>query len=791
MMAFHVRRSLEDLVGFRDGPGFILGTRSFGLAAIVVSVLAVGCGMATDKPAAEAPKDVKDLARRSLSQIDGELKLPGLQQPVEVIRDQWGVPHIYAQDADDLFFAQGYVMAQDRLWQMEWWRRTFDGHLAEVLGPAAVERDRLARLLKFRGPYDEAEWTSYHRDARQIFTAYANGINAYIDQNAGNLPVEFRLTGIKPDKWTAETVVLRESVFGDGAAELRLAMNVARLGAKEANRLAAPDPWDDLKVPEGLDVALITDDVIQATRAAGQLPRPEIVDEYRKLLTPPPMTLFHPFGEIGEPGSNNWVVGGAMSPTGKPIVSNDPHRSVTNPSLRYIVHLNAPGWNVIGSGDPPFVGVSMGHNEKVAWGLTIVGTDFQDVFVEELNPANPNEIMYNGKPEALQVIKEEIKVKGEAPRVVELKFSRHGPIFHVDEKNHKAYALRSIFMEPGTASYLGELKLDQAQNCREFIELAMYWKAPSENLICGDVDGHIGWQASALTPNRKGGWLGRLPVPGTGKYEWDGFRQDLPKEYDPSRGFIATANHNIHSKDYWPPVMFKTTNNVEFDRITRIRQVIEPGQVFSIEDSKRLQRDTQSLRGARDIPAFQRWTAKDPNVERARDLVAKWDAMLSKESVAAAIYITWRGVVNQPALDPKTPKEQRQAAIEAGLQEATQKLTAALGSDWSQWRYGRIHQQAYPHPVLKEFDLPTVERRGGNGAVGADGATYREIMDVSNWDNSLTINTPGQSGQPESPFYGNLLPLWANDEYFQMAFSRAVVDGKAAHRLKLVPAAKF
>jgi penicillin amidase len=765
-----------------------LETRSIRIYIAAVSLVAAGCGdMSTPGAGSAAPRDFQALARESLSRIDGELKVPGLTQPVEVVRDQWGVPHIYARNTHDLFFAQGYVMAQDRLWQMEWWRRTYDGRLAEVLGPAAFERDRLARLLKYRGPYDDSEWTSYHPDGKGIFTAYANGVNAYIEQNADNLPVEFKLTGIRPERWTAETVVIREAVFGDAANELRLAMSVAKLGVKEANRLAAPDPWDDLTVPEGLDVRLISDDVLDATRANGQLPRPEIVEPYRQLLPPARTTSLLPFSEIADPGSNNWVVGAAMSPTGKPIVANDPHRQVTNPSLRYVVHLNAPGWNVIGSGAPPFVGVSMGHNDHVAWGLTIVGTDFQDVFVEELNPSNPNEILISGKPEPLTVVREEIKIKGEQPRTVELKFSRHGPVFYTDDKNHKAYALRSIFMEPGTASYLAGLKLDQARNCREFVELAMSWKAPSENLICGDVDGNTAWQASALTPNRKGGWLGRLPVPGTGRYEWDGFRQELPKEFNPARGFIATANHNIHPKGYWPPVMFKTTNNLAYDRITRILQVIKPGQMFSIDDSRKLQHDVYSLRAAADIPAFQGWTAKGAEVDRARDLIAKWDAMLAKDSAAAAIYITWRSVAEPIALDTKAAPERRRPAIETGLQKAIEKLAADLGPDWNAWQYGRVHTQAFPHPVLSDYDLPTVERRGGNGAVGADGASYREIIDVSNWDNSLTINTPGQSAQPGSPFYDNLLPLWANDEYFQMAFSRQAVDQKAAHRLTLTP----
>jgi penicillin amidase len=302
------------------------------------------------------------------------------------------------------------------------------------------------------------------------------------------------------------------------------------------------------------------------------------------------------------------------------------------------------------------------------------------------------------------------------------------------------------------------------------------------------VEGHIGFQASALTPNRKG-WLGRLPVPGTGRYEWDGFRSELPREYDPPRGFVATANHNINTKGYWPPVVFKTTNTLPYDRITRLLQVLGPAKTFAIDDSKKLQRDVYSLRGAVDQKAFRGWTAKDAAVERARDLVDKWDALLAKDSVPAAIYITWRRFIDPPgggAADPAIAAPAR-GEVEAALQKTVEKLTADLGADWAQWRYGRVHTQAFPHPLLSAFDLPTIERRGGNGAVGADGASYREIVDVSNWDNSQTINTPGQSGQPESPNYGNLLPLWAEDQYFPMAFSRALIDQKTAHTLTLQP----
>lgn len=764
----------------------IAGSARFGLSFLILAA-AVGTACTTSSATAPSPKDAKTLARESLATIDGELKLSGLRQPVEIVRDQWGVPHIYAQNTPDLFFAQGYVMAEDRLWELELWRRQYEGRLAEILGPKAFERDRLARLLMYRGPYDDSEWTNYHQDGKQIIQSFADGINAFIKQNANNLPVEFKLTGIKPSTWTPETVVLRESAFGDAVSELRLAQDVARLGVKEANRLAAPDPWDDLVVPDGFDPKVVTPEVIAATRAAaGALPRPEIVEPYRHLV--PAQTSASPMPEstIRDLGSNNWVIGAKMSPTGKPIVANDPHRAVENPSLRYIVHLNAPGWNAIGAAQPPFLGVSIGHNDKLAWGLTITGTDFQDVFVEELNPANANEVMYNGRPEALKIVKEEFVVKGEAPRTVEMKFSRHGPIFYVDEKAHKAFALRSVFSEPGSASYLAALRLDQVENCKDFLTEAHHWLANSENLICGDVDGNISMQGSAYTPNRKG-WLGRLPVPGTGKYEWSGPRTDLPEEYNPSRGFIATANHNINPKGYWPPAMFKTTKTVPYDRITRILQVIKPGQPFSMDDAKKLQHDVYSLRAAEDRKAFTGWTAKDAKVENARDMVAKWDGMLTKDSVPAAIWVTWRRIVERDLPQFRTAPPATRADVEAHLGAAVDKLTADFGADSNQWRYGRVHTQGFPHRLLKDYDLPTVERRGGNGTVAADGASYRQIVDVSNWDNSVVVNVPGQSGQPESPYYGNLLPYWANDDYFPMTYSRKAVDGKAAHRLRLVP----
>ena len=784
------------MVVHHSQPSRRLRLQRLGLVAGLVLIGSTGY-RAADQAASPAASDLKALARQSLSRMDGEISIPGLREPVEVIRDKWGVPHIYAKSVDDLFFAQGYTMGQDRLWQLEMWRRQREGRLAEILGPRAFDRDRQARLLMYRGAFDNNEWTSYHPEGKRIFTAYVNGLNAYITQNANNLPVEFKLTGIKPDPWTLETVLLRSPSFGDASSEMQLARLVARVGAHEANRIRMPDPWDDLKVPEGLDVSLITDEAVAAMGGRGgggggrgAVPKPEIVAPYKAWFTDAAAgDLIEDV--IQEPGSNNWAVAGSKTATGKPIVSNDPHREVTNPSLRYIVHLNAPGWNVIGAQEAPFVGVALGHNERVAWGLTITGTDQSDVFVEEVNPANRNDVKYNNTWEPLKIVNESIKIKGEAPRAVEYKFSRHGPIFYEDTKNHRAYALRSTTNEPGTGSYLGGLRLAQAKDCRSFLEEALYWKAPTENLVCGDVDGNLTMQGSALTPNRKG-WVGRLPVPGTGAFEWNGFRTDLPRVINPEKGYIATANNNVNTPGIYPPVMFKTTATVPFDRITRVEQMLNgllPTKKFTIEDSQRMQHDYYSLRAAFDQDVFKGWTGKTPDVEKARVMVAGWDARLLKESAPAAIYTAWRGAVDPKGLEFTRGLEDRKSFAEAGLAKAIATLTKDQGADWAQWRYGRMHDRDFPHPFVKEFDLPTVERSGGNGAVGADGASYREIMDVSNWDRSMVTNVPGQSGQPESPYYSNLLPLWDKGEYFPMVYSRPRVDQETAHKLTLRPAA--
>jgi penicillin G amidase len=762
---------------------------------------------AAQAPPADATR-LHDLARRSLAQIDGQLDVRGLREPVEVIRDRWGIPHIYARNTDDLFFAQGYVQAQDRLWQMELWRRFNAGRLAEILGPDAFEHDRLMRLVAFQGPWDDEEFNSYHPEGRRIFTAFVNGVNASIDARRDNLPVEFTLTGITPEPWTLADTVLRVPArsLNSARAELRLAMEVASLGADAVDRRPGTDPAIDLHLPRGLDLSTIPQralDALDGSLPTVPFPRPPLLPEYQALAG---ATASLDLGTPEDsPGSNNWAVRGRHTATGHVLLVNDPHRQVTNPSLRYLVHLNAPGWDVIGSTEPAIPGVAIGHNGRIAWGLTIVGTDHDDVFVEEINPENPNEARWEGTWYPLTVVSDTIAIRGEAPRSVERKYSRHGPIFFEDRANHRAYALRSTLQERGTAEYLGALRLNQASlagNCRAFLEQQRYYLAPSENMVCGDADGNIAWHASALTPRRAGGWHGRLPVPGTGEYRWDGFRDDLPYEYNPERGWLGTANHNVMPPGYFPPLFFKQAPYARWDRLEQIFASLDGVRA---EDFERVLHDTYWPYIDAERPLVEGWTSSDPTVEWARQQLLDWNGRYDAASIAAAIHNAWRRRLDATVMQPDGwaarggvgSSALRAALADAGagqrlrareaLDGAVRELRETLGGMPADWRWGRLHTSRFPHPLVSAFDLRAVERSGGGGTVAATGATYRQIIDFADLDSSRATSTPGQSAQPGSPFYDNLLELWERQEFFPLRYSREAVDAATAFTLTLRP----
>ena len=340
------------------------------------------------------------LAQESLAQIEGTLDAPGLRAPVEVVRDEWGIAHIYAQNKRDLFFAQGYVQAQDRLWQMDMWRRINEGRLSEILGPEAFRHDRLARLVTYRGSWEE-EFTRYHPEGQMIFEAFADGVNAYIEEVGDNLPVEYKLTGLRPLPWTPRASTGRVATalpIGGGRGDLRLAQDIAAQGLEAVNQEEAEDVanWIDLKIPNGLDPSIITDAAIDALDGFDDdYPKPPLLPEYRDW--PGAVASLNQGSQTSSPGSNNWVVSGDLTATGQVLLANDPHRGVENPSLRYIVHLNAPGYSVIGATEPAIPGVAIGHNGRVGWGLTIVGTDQSDVFIEALDPDNLRRARWQGE----------------------------------------------------------------------------------------------------------------------------------------------------------------------------------------------------------------------------------------------------------------------------------------------------------------------------------------------------------------------------------------------------------
>jgi len=776
---------------------------SFALKALVFGLLPL--------VAAGAQRATPELARERLAQISGSLEVSGLDSAVEVRRDRWGVPHIYAKTQHDLFFAQGFVAAQDRLFQMEMWRRIGEGKLAEVLGPSFAARDRFARLLRYRGDMN-AEWMSYAPDTKAIVTAFVEGVNAYVDRVRDRPPVEFTLLGFLPEHWTAEVPLQRLAALSmtmNADTEVLRAQLVDAIGAERASALWPTVPHRALDPAPGLSFSGISALSLGAYVAAtGPVRYPRVV------------------------GSNNWVVSGALTTTGKPLLANDPHRYLDNPALRYLTHLVGPGWNVIGAGEPGVPGVAAGHNERIGFGFTIVMMDQQDVYVETLRSCeNPPKRCYlhDGSWKPVRQIVDTIRVKGEAPRPVTLEFTQHGPIVGDDavkdgNGRSRAFALRFVGSEPGTAGYLAQISVNRATDWPSFLAAAERWKLPTENLVYVDVDGNIGWIAAGLMPKRH--WSGLLPVPGSGGYEWTGFRapRELPRSFNPRNGFIVTANHDIRPAGYEIPLSFEFSTPYRAQRVAEVLEEHRSGRRFSVKDFERLQHDELSIPARALVPMLLA-AAQRAGVARqwAHRTLGDWDYVMRAEQQAPALFETWRKSLSAAAVRRVTPHETaatmlgeswiddwpspevplnafapatRDSLLLVAMEPALALLRRRLGADSTQWRWGRLHTAEFPHRVGAAYDLPPVERGGNlntvNSTAGSDyrqqyGATFREILDVADWDRSVATSVPGQSGQPESEFYSNLLPLWSRGEYFPLAFSRAAVERESRYVLWLTP----
>ena len=753
------------------------------------------------RPPARLPAQAPwlDSAKARLAKIEGELRVPGLDSAVEVRRDRWGVPHIYARTVRDLFFAQGFVAAQDRLWQIDMWRRIGNGTVSEVLGPDHLERDRFARMLLYRGDMN-AEWTSYAPDTKLIVTSFVRGLNAYVELVRNKPPIEYTMLGFRPTPFAEDMPLQRMAAIamtGNATTEIERATLIRVLGKARAEQLFPLEPTRALDPATGVDLASIS------PASLGSL-----YDAYRGLN----------YSRID--GSNNWVVSGKITATGKPILANDPHRSITTPSLRYLTHLVGPGWNVIGAGEPGVPGVAAGHNERVGFGFTIVGMDQQDLYVERLGrcPNGSSRPCYMGATgwRPVRVIIDTIPVKGDAPRIVRLEFTEHGPIVAKDSTG-RGYVIRFVGSEPGTAGYLAQLSINRAKDWESFKAASARWKLPTENLIYADVDGNIGWVAAGLMPIRS--WSGVLPVPGDGRYEWKGFLpfKDLPMSFNPAEGFIATANHNILPAGYDKPLAYEWA---EPSRFKRIAEVLRTRKDWTRQDFEKLQHDDLSIPARELVPLLLEACRKAGTTGPEIDVMAKWDFRMRADAAAPLLFAVWLDSLSTRALarevGDKVAELRRsyvtsldlpvvmQKVREAGGAElltgsfaaATEVVRDRYGTNPARWKWGEVHTVPFRHPLARAFDLPDVKRAGHGTTVyltaGANlrqthGASFREILDLADWDNSVATNVPGQSGQPGSPFYGNLLPIWEREEYFPLVYSRAAVEKATAHVLWLRP----
>lgn len=774
--------------------------------------------------------------------------LPGLEKPAEILIDQWGVPHIYARTHYDAFFIQGFNAARDRLWQIDLWRRRGLGTLAEVFGPAMVRRDEAARLFLYRGDMYR-EWLAYGSDAKRIAEAFVGGINAYvklIEQKPELLPVEFRMLNYRPSPWRAEDVVRIRShgLWRNVASEVRRAQVACKAGVAADLTRRWLEPEHATKIPEGLDVCDIRDEFLTLYNlATGTLTFSKEVQKAaqtgdRAALAAAILAQAQPrdtgAGDGNEAeGSNNWVISGKLTASGRPILANDPHRAHSLPSLRYIAHLNAPGLNVIGAGEPGLPGLSIGHNERIAFGLTIFYIDQEDLYVEETNPANPDEVKWQGRWEAIETVDDTIAVRGAPPVKVALRFTRHGPVMFEDKGKNKAYALRAAWLEPGMAPYFGSVEYMRAQNWDQFLAAMNRWGAPSENQVYADIDGNIGWKPGGLAPIRPH-HDGLLPVPGDGRFEWAGFydMDQLPVETNPARGWIATANQlNIPANNPAPADKLGMEWVPKW-RFERIREMLDTPAKKTLPDMVALQTDYLSIPARKIVLLLKDTQTQDPRVAEAITLLRNWDFRLTPESPAAALFQVWYDRHLGPAVVAlRTPPEaikligdvdsnallaaiehpagraQRDALFVGTLRGAISEMEQRQGTNWSQWNWGTLHQMGFEHPLGAALDAEAARlmnlaprpRGGGAFTVNANsyqlpsmkvtgGASFRMVLDVGSWDNALAFNVPGQSGDPKSKHYRDLFELWSRDTAFPLLYSRSAIEKVTEMKIQLTPA---
>jgi penicillin amidase len=743
---------------------------------------------------------------RRVPPTEGVCRVRGPRSRVEIRRDRWGVPHIFAESDGDLFFGFGYATAQDRLFQLDHWRRKARGRLAEILGRDALESDILYRTLGLTQAAD-AEWAALPADTRAMIGSYSAGINALIEQSRGRLPIEFDLLGYEPELWTPEDsmVIAKEARWYMTG---RLPVIVIPELAKRA--LGQGPLYCEFLLGEADDESIVPPGAYPARPAAD--PRVGAV-----------------MGEDGGPGSNNWVLAGTRTATSKPLVANDPHVPFGAVSIWYQVCLRGGSFHVAGVSMVGQPGVIIGRNERVAWGITNNICSLRDLYQEKTDPAHPDCFLYDGRWEPARQREEVIYVKGMEPVRKVVRSSRNGPI--VDEVLPSAarptgpVALRWLGVEP-CGWLTAMIAMNRSRTAEEFREALRPWHVPTFNLVFADVDGHTSFQSVGRIPVRDVAERGYRPG-WDPRHQWDGLIsfEDMPQMRDPKSGFAITANNRLAPDDYPYPLAGTWSGG---HRARRIRELIEARPKLTREDCQQLQQDVFSGRAAECVPALVALLADDPDpyVRRALAFLKAWDFRVVPDSIAAALFNVFFSRWCRTVTAERFPADQAElvaanagglaarllagdkigwfaqgdcgAAVRRTFRAALDELTARLGPEDAAWTWGRLHPLVQKHflsgrgelgQLLDHSSLPI----GGDGTTINSGTTdarhaaylgagYRMVADLADPAHGLwSIEAGSVSGHPGSPHYDDQLALWAEGGYHYLS-----VDGEQPGGSQLV-----
>jgi penicillin amidase len=797
-------------------------------------------------------------AKRPFPRTDGRVVLADLDAPVDIYRDEMGIPHIYATTTHDLFLAQGYVHAQDRFWQMDVWRHIGAGRLAEMFGADQIETDEFLRTLGWERIARE-EWDLASPEMRSILEAYAAGVNAYLaERSPAELSFEYSVLELVNHSYTpAPWEPINTLTWAKALAwELRGNMD----SEIERSLLAAvltPAQLDDLYPPYPAVHPVIVGGDYGVATAAVPVPAPVHAALLEEVATGfATLDRLLPGGADGI-GSNSWAIAGSRTASGAPILANDPHLASQMPSIWYQIGLHCTGdcpYNVAGFSFAGAPGVVIGHNESIAWGFTNLGPDVMDLFIERVNPENPNQYEVNGEWRDMEVSTETIAVGGGDPVAVTVRSTRHGPLITdsyglledftteagIDLPADYAIAVQWTALQPGR-TFEAILGLDLAQDWEQFRAALRLFEVPSQNMLYADVAGNIGYQAPGLIPIRASG-DGRFPVPGwTDDHEWTGFVpfDELPHVFNPSAGYIVTANNSVTGPDY--PYLITHDWNYGY-RARRIVDLVAGAAGVTLADIAAMQNDTYDLNAQAIVPYLLNIGVSDPIEQAARDVLAGWDFRTGVDSAGAAVFgaiwsemlaatfddelpedlearggSRWFVVVGNLLAIPTsawwddlaTPeREDRDAILRRTISAAIDDLSDRLGDDPTAWRWGALHTLTFENQTLGDSGIGIIESRfnrgpyetpGGKDIVNAIGwdvpdgfavnwlPSMRMIVDLGDLGNSLTVHTTGQSGHAFHEHYTDMVELWRDGEYYPMYWERAAVEAASADHLVLAP----